>query len=91
MKIGIEATSAAAEQKAGVGYYAYHLIQAMINAPNAAHQYTLYLRHADPMPLETLGITPQGASEVAARVLEFPLLWAQFRLPVEMIRHPQDA
>lgn len=91
MKIGIEATSAAAGQKAGVGYYAYHLIQALINAPNAAHQYTLYLRHADPMPLETLGITPQGASEVAARVLEFPLLWAQFRLPVEMIRHPQDA
>ncbi len=91
MNIGIEATGAAAGQKAGVGYYAYHLIQAMINAPNAAHRFTLYLRHADPAPLNTLGITPEGRSEVAARVLEFPLLWAQIRLPLELIKHRQDA
>ncbi|GAK49312.1 glycosyl transferase group 1 [Candidatus Moduliflexus flocculans] len=90
MKIGVEATSAAVTHKAGVGHYVYHLIQAMINAPNAAHQYTLYLRQADPRPLDTLGITPSGASEVAVRVLEFPLLWAQIRLPLELMRHPQD-
>jgi len=90
MKIGIEATNAAAAQKAGVGHYVYHLLQAMINAPNAAHQFTLYLRHADLRPLDTLGITPQGASEVAAKVIESPILWAQVRLPLEMIRHPQD-
>ena len=90
MNIGIEATSAVNSRKAGVGCYAANLIRAMTALPEA-HRYALYLRRADPAPLKTLELGVAGAAKTTVKMLEFPLLWAQFRLPLEWLRHPQDA
>ena len=90
MNIGIEATSAVNPRKAGVGCYAANLIRAMTALPDA-HRYALYLRRANPAPFKTLELGVAGASKTTVKMLEFPLLWAQFRLPLEWLRHPQDA
>jgi glycosyltransferase involved in cell wall biosynthesis len=90
MRIGIEATSAVEIQKAGVGYYTYHLIRAMTLLRRAEHTYTFYLRRpwVEPSPLSTTG-TAQSPKFVS-KVLSFPSLWAQIRLPIELWTHPQD-
>ena len=88
MNIGIEATSATETQKAGVGYYTANLIQAMVRLGREDHHYTFYLRKpwSDPLWLTESERHPKFAS----KVLSFPYLWAQVRLPFELWRHPQD-
>ncbi len=86
MNIGIEATSAMESQKTGVGYYASNVIRAMTALPDAPHTYSLYVRHHSPDPLELGKSSP---SQVMVKVLTFPCLWAQLRLPFELWRHPQ--
>ena len=90
MNIGIEATSAVETQKAGVGYYTYNLIRAMIHLQNSAHTYTLYFRHPLADPLKMFRIKIENSSRFVPKVLKFPYLWAQMRLPVELWRHPQN-
>ncbi len=90
MNIGIEATSAAVIQKAGVGYYTANLIRAMALLPRPENIYTLYLRRpwSDFVTLSTTG--QANAPRIISKVLKFPYLWAQIRLPLEFWRAPQD-
>jgi len=88
MNIGIEATSAAEAQKAGVGYYTYNLIRAIASLQQEDHNYTLYLRKpwAGPDPsMESIPIP-----KLVSKVLKCPYLWAQIRLPLELRASPQD-
>jgi glycosyltransferase involved in cell wall biosynthesis len=87
MNIGIEATSAAEAQKAGVGYYTANLLHALADLPPDAHQYTCYLRH----PWRDAALQQHLAQRApfTGKVLKFPALWAQIRLPFELWRHPQ--
>jgi glycosyltransferase involved in cell wall biosynthesis len=88
MKIGIEATSAAEAQKAGVGYYTLNVLRALSHLQADNYTYTLYLRTSWGFSedLSSMG-KPQQWN---VRVLRSPLLWAQLRLPLELRQHPQD-
>ena len=95
MNIGIEATSAAEMQKAGVGNYTYNLLRAIALLQREDHTYTLYLRH----PLrQDLGQTwldsapseSKNNSKLVSKVLKSPYLWTQARLPFELWISPQD-
>jgi glycosyltransferase involved in cell wall biosynthesis len=90
MHIGIEATSAGDIQKAGVGYYTYNLIRAMVRLPDKDHTYTLYLRKpwSESSPLFNTGF--EDHPKLVSKVLRPPYLWAQVRLPLECWQHPQD-
>jgi len=96
MNIGIEATSAAEAQKAGVGYYTANLILAMARLRCVDHHYTFYLRKpwSDPLwltdPSTSLRTGVEHNSKFVSKALSFPYLWAQVRLPFELWRHPQD-
>lgn len=85
MKIGIEATSAAAAHKTGVGYYTYNLLHALVRMPHDDHQYTFYVRR--PCPAAEV---QELFGSVAPKVLRLPWLWAQIRLPFEFWQTPQD-
>ena len=90
MKIGIEATSAVASQKAGVGYYAYHLIRSMAQLCPASHDYTLYLRDPISDVSRLFDINTNTAACLLPKVLKSPYFWTQMRLPFELWLHPQD-
>lgn len=90
MKIGIEATSAVASQKAGVGYYTYYLIRSMAQLYPTSHAYTLYLRHPISDVSRLFDINTSTAACLFPKVLKFLYGWAQMRLPFELWRHRQD-
>ncbi|GAK55730.1 glycosyl transferase group 1 [Candidatus Vecturithrix granuli] len=90
MKIGIEATSAVVSQKAGVGYYTYHLIRSMAQLCQTSHVYTLYLRHAISDVPRLFDVNTSTAACLFPKVLKFPYLWTQMRLPFELWHHLQD-
>jgi glycosyltransferase involved in cell wall biosynthesis len=90
MNIGIEATSAAAAQKAGVGYYTYHLIRAFTLLRSSAHLYRLYFRQSVADLPHLFDLPPKRTSCLTPQVMNFPVLWAQLRLPFELWKHPQD-
>lgn len=90
MNIGIEATSAAVAQKAGVGHYTYHLIRAMARLRSSSHLYRLYFRQAVADMSRLFDLPRENASRLIPQVMKFPLLWAQVRLPLELWTHPQD-
>ncbi len=90
MHIGIEATSAVDPQKAGVGYYALNLLRELCKLGPQHHTYTCYFRKTPP---DLARIFQTGSSlppHIIPKVLHFPKLWAQSRLPLELWRHPQD-
>jgi glycosyltransferase involved in cell wall biosynthesis len=88
MKIGIEATSAAEAQKAGVGYYTLNVLRALSRLQADNHTYTLYLR--TPWSFSEDSPSTGKPHQWNFRVLRSPLLWAQLRLPLELRQHPQD-
>ncbi|MCP4403593.1 MAG: glycosyltransferase family 4 protein [bacterium] len=90
MKIGIEASTAVEAKKAGVGQYSYHLIRSLIGQTERNHHYTCYFRHASPAPLQALGLQDDVSAQLTIKVMSFPYLWAQMRLPFEFRQHPQD-
>ena len=90
MKIGIEATSAVASQKAGVSYYTYYLIRSLALLHSCPHLYTLYFRHSISDVSSLFDIPRDIASCLVPKVMKFPYLWAQMRLPVELWSHPHD-
>jgi len=95
MNIGIEATSAAETQKAGVGNYTYNLLRAIALLQREDHTYTLYLRHplrqgsgqawSDSAPFES-----KSNPKLVSKILRAPCLWTQIRLPLELWLSPQD-
>ncbi len=87
MLIGIEASRANRLQKTGVEWYAYRLIQALKQDPQAApHTWMLYTNAALSLGLERL---PGNWFE---RRLNWPpkYLWTQARLSLEMLRKPPE-
>lgn len=90
MKIGIEASTAVETHKAGVGQYTYHLIRSLVGLSERCHHYTCYFRHTKPDPLQALGLQNDALTQLSARIMPFPYLWTQVRLPLELRQHPQD-
>jgi glycosyltransferase involved in cell wall biosynthesis len=93
MNIGIEATSAAEPQKAGVGNYTYNLIRAIALLQREDHFYTLYLRQPlrqDSGQSWSDTNSSESPPKLVSKVLRFPYLWTQIRLPLEMRISPQD-
>ena len=88
MNIGIEATSAAETHKAGVGFYTYHLLRAIARLRREEHTYTCYLRR--PWPDDAFSNAGALPAQMVGKVLRFPSLWAQIRLPIELRWHPQE-
>jgi len=87
MLIGIDASQANREQKTGVEWYSYHLIQQMKKIPvPSGINFVLCSRH----PLRgELARLPEGWQ---SRILSWPLkyCWTQLRLAAEMFVHPPD-
>jgi len=86
MIIGIDASRANEDQKTGVGWYAYFLIQELKKVTSGDIQVILYSRQ----PLKgELAELPEGWS---SKVLEWwpSRLWTQVRLSIEMLFHPPD-
>ncbi|MBD3251410.1 glycosyltransferase [Candidatus Uhrbacteria bacterium] len=87
MLIGIDASRANKEQKTGVEWYAYHLIQELKKLTiNDGNQWILYTR--EPLK-EDLATLPENWFEVRAK---WPpkRLWTQVRMSWEMWRRPCD-
>lgn len=86
MTIGIDASRANHNQKTGVEWYAYHLIQEFKNEIPANISVVLYTDK----PLQgDLAILPDNWTQ---KVLKWPprRLWTQIRLSIEMILNPPD-
>ncbi len=82
MRIGIDASRAAAAQRTGTEAYSLHLIRAMIQtAPEQL--FRLYFNR--PPERGTF-----DALNVQQRVISFPRLWTHLRLAAEMWQHPPD-
>lgn len=87
MIIGIDASRANQDNKTGVGWYAYHLIQSLKQLPRD-NNVTFVLYTDKPLTGE-LAELPEGWS---AKVLRWPprRLWTQLRLSWEMLLHRPD-
>lgn len=86
MTLGIDASRAYRDQKTGVDWYAYHLIEQLKTVlPKDVHVF-LYSEHALPDDLDPL---PENWE---SKVLHWPpkRLWTQLRLSMEMLFHPPD-
>lgn len=88
MLIGIEATRANRQQKTGVEWYAYHLIQTLKRLPEA-ERHTWLLYGNDPL-MYGLEKGPNNWHETRH---SWPpkYLWTQLRLSWEIFRRPPDA
>jgi len=86
MLIGIDASRANNEQKTGVEWYAWALIQELKKIISSEHRVVLYTR--EPLRGE-LGVLPNNWQE---KVLKWPpkRLWTQVRLSWEMYRKAPD-
>lgn len=86
MIIGIDASRANQEQKTGVGWYAYHLIQSLKKITPEDVRVVLY---TDKPLRQELADLPKNWTQ---KVLKWPpqRLWTQIRLSFEMLIHPPD-
>src|SRR4030042_223861 len=82
MLIGIDASRAVRPRRTGTENYAYHLIQALLQA-EGGHRSRLYFNEP-PAP----HLFPAGLWE--ARVIPWPRLWTHIRLSWEVTRYPPD-
>ncbi|NCN07301.1 glycosyltransferase family 4 protein [Candidatus Falkowbacteria bacterium] len=87
MKIGIDASRANKQNKTGVEWYSYHLIQELKKITPADIQVLLYTNEKLQGGLENC---PSNFKE---RVLNWPpkYLWTQIRLALELFLNPPDA
>ncbi|MBI5222158.1 MAG: glycosyltransferase family 4 protein [Candidatus Magasanikbacteria bacterium] len=95
MLVGIDASRANEDQKTGVGWYAWHLVEELKHIITSSHHHfitrepvkvILYTREELKGELANL---PDGWTQ---KVLKWPLrrLWTQVRLSWEMLFHPPD-
>jgi len=83
MLIGIDANEANITRRVGVNYYAYNLLQALWQL-KTSHKFIIYLKKT---PLPDL---PPVRPDWTYRVIPFPKLWTQTRLPVDLyLHHPR--
>ncbi|NCO05087.1 MAG: glycosyltransferase family 4 protein [Candidatus Magasanikbacteria bacterium] len=86
MRIGIDASRANNQQKTGVEWYAFHVIEELKKLIPSTHEVVLYTK----TPLTgTLAALPTHWSQ---KVLSWPpqRLWTQCRLSIEMLCNPPD-
>ncbi len=86
MIIGIDASRANQEQKTGVEWYAWHIIEGLKKEISEDIQVVLY---TDKPLIGELAILPKNWKE---KVLKWPprRLWTQFRMSLEMLVAPPD-
>src|SRR3989344_283706 len=81
MLVGIDANEAnLTAQRVGVNQYAYELLKAL-HALKTKHQFVIYLKTK---PLADL---PKTRHDWEYRVIPFPKLWTQTRLPWDLFTH----
>lgn len=81
MLIGIDANEANISRRVGVNYYAFNLLHALWQV-KTDHQFIIYLKHPPAPDL------PPARSNWTYRVIPFPKLWTQTRLPFDLYFHP---
>ncbi len=79
MLIGIDANEANIKNRVGINMYAFHLLHALHK--NTTHKFIIYLKN---QPLSDL---PKERANWVYRVLPFPKLWTQTRLPFDLYFH----
>lgn len=80
MLIGIDANEANISKRVGINYYAYHLLHALYHQ-KSSHHFRIYLKNP---PLKDLPPERKGWDY---RVIPFPKLWTQTRLPIDLYLH----
>jgi len=80
MLIGIDANEANIPNRVGINMYAFHLLYALKNQ-KSKHQFVIYLKSP---PLTDL---PEISENWRYRVIPFPKLWTQTRLPFDLYFH----
>lgn len=82
MLIGIDANEAnLTPNRVGINQYAFDLLHALNNLHQNRHHFVVYLKTP---PLPDL---PQPGPALSYRVIPFPKLWTQTRLPVDLFFH----
>lgn len=80
MLIGIDGNEANIRNRVGVNQYAFDLLHALYTS-RTSHQFVIYLKHP---PLTDL---PPARKFWDYRVIPFPKLWTQTRLPWDLFTH----
>src|SRR3989304_7142866 len=80
MLIGIDANEANVSRRVGVNYYAFNLLRALWQQ-KTTHHFVIYLKRS---PLPDL---PPANPGWQYRVIPFPKLWTQTRLPFDLYFH----
>jgi len=80
MLIGIDGNEANVTRRVGVNMYAFHLLAALKNI-KSQHKFVIYLKNP---PLSDL---PAESENWVYRVIHFPKLWTQTRLPFDLWFH----
>ena len=88
MIIGIDASRAAKQNKTGVEWYAYHVIENLVKL-DTSDQFVLYIQNEPDAWLKKIG----ERANVKVKRLRWPVkfLWTQGRLSLEMLLHPPQA
>jgi glycosyltransferase involved in cell wall biosynthesis len=81
MLIGIDGNEANIPRRVGVNQYAFGLLRALRNLPDTGHRYVIYLKKP---PLSDM---PPVSPSWTYRVIPFPKLWTQTRLPFDLYTH----
>ncbi len=88
MKIGIDASRLAVEQRTGTENYAFQVIRGLVGLAKQQNQSLLLYFNQPPRPLVLHGLNLEAG--VALRTIPFPRLWTHARLSREMWQHPPD-
>jgi glycosyltransferase involved in cell wall biosynthesis len=89
MIIGIDANQANKDEKSGVEWYAWHLIQNLKQVPQTGLEFRLY--SSESLNGELSGLPDNWQSRVLGWIkLPFWNMWTQIRLSFELMLHPPD-
>jgi len=80
MIIGIDANEANITHRVGINMYAFHLLHALKNL-KSNHKFVIYLKKP------VLPDLPEESDNWSYRILPFPKLWTQTRLPLDLYLH----
>lgn len=88
MKIGIDGSRAFLKQRTGIEEYSYQVIKHLVTKLNS-HQVILYIRKDQESEIRKQGIFFPKNWKI--KIINFPRLWTQAGLSLEMLFHPIDA
>ena len=81
MLIGIDGNEANISRRVGVNQYAFDLLHALHDLPESGHRYVVYLK------TPSLSDMPPVSDSWTYRIIPFPKLWTQTRLPFDLYTH----